>query len=202
MADQDREITLNTGKLLGFFFGIVILCGFFFVAGFTLGKSAVPAAPSSEILPLPSPAATAAKPPSAKAIGVKDCSATPEGCPPIGSNELAFSKTADSAANPAPVVVSAAPAAQSAPAMPAAAAAPEIPKTSVNYIVQVAAVSKQQDAEALASALRKKNYAVTVITPISDNLFRVQVGPFAEVKEAEAMRTRSLSDGYNPIVKR
>jgi len=201
MADQDREITLNTGKLLGVFFGVVIICAFFFVAGFTMGKNSAPAAPSSDTLPAPVPAATAAKPPSAKASGVKDCSTTPEGCPPVGSNELAFSKPADSA-NPAPGTVSAAPA-PTAPPNPAAAA-PEMPKppAQTTYMVQVAAVSKQQDAEALASALRRKNYAVTVTTPISDNLFRVQVGPFAELREAEAMRTRLLSDGYNPIVKR
>jgi cell division protein FtsN len=30
----------------------------------------------------------------------------------------------------------------------------------------------------------------------------VQVGPYAELKEAEAMRARLISDGYNPIVKK
>jgi cell division protein FtsN len=30
----------------------------------------------------------------------------------------------------------------------------------------------------------------------------VQVGPYAELKDAEAMRARLIGDGYNPIVKK
>jgi DedD protein len=32
-------------------------------------------------------------------------------------------------------------------------------------------------------------------------LFHVQVGPFTDRKDAEAMRTRLSGDGYNAIVK-
>ncbi|MFB3916580.1 MAG: SPOR domain-containing protein [Terriglobales bacterium] len=201
MADEDREITLGTGKLLGFFLGLVVVCAFFFVAGFTLGKNSVPTAPTAEVLPAPAPTSTTAKPSAVPTAAVKpDCSVTPEGCPPAGSNELAFSKeTVASAANPVPAALPAA-----TVSTPAPVTTPEAsrPVTQPSYTVQVAAVSKQQDAEALASALRKKSYQVNVITPTSDNLFHVQVGPFADIKDAEAMRTRLLSDGYNPIVKR
>ena len=34
-----------------------------------------------------------------------------------------------------------------------------------------------------------------------DPLFHVQVGPFTDKKDAEAMRTRLAGDGYNAIVK-
>ena len=34
-----------------------------------------------------------------------------------------------------------------------------------------------------------------------DPLFHVQVGPFSDKKDAEAMRTRLSGDGYNAIVK-
>jgi cell division septation protein DedD len=70
------------------------------------------------------------------------------------------------------------------------------------YFVQVAAVSKQEDAEALVDALKKKDYPAFVASQTSDKLFRVQLGPFAEMKEAEAMRTRLIGDGYSPIVKK
>ena len=71
------------------------------------------------------------------------------------------------------------------------------------YFVQVAAVSKQDDAEALVDALKKKEYPAFVASQAtSDKLFRVQLGPFAEVKEAEAMRTRLIGDGYSPILKK
>ena len=70
------------------------------------------------------------------------------------------------------------------------------------YMVQVAAVTKQEDADALVNALRKKQYPVFVTTVATDKLFHVQVGPFPDAKDAEAMRARLLGDGYNPIVKK
>ena len=71
------------------------------------------------------------------------------------------------------------------------------------YFVQVAAVSKQDDAEALVDALKKKQYPAFVASnAATDKLFRIQVGPFSDVKDAEAMRTRLTNDGYNPIVKK
>jgi len=68
--------------------------------------------------------------------------------------------------------------------------------------VQVAAVSRQEDAEALVEALKKKQYPAFTANSSGDKFYRVQVGPYAELKDAEAMRARLISDGYNPIVKR
>jgi len=70
------------------------------------------------------------------------------------------------------------------------------------YYVQVAAVSKQEDAEALVDALKRKQYPAFAANTASDKLFHVQVGPYAEIKDAEAMRTKLVSDGYNPILKK
>src|SRR5438105_9461820 len=38
MAEQDTELTLSTGKLLSFFFGMVVICGIFFSLGYLVGK--------------------------------------------------------------------------------------------------------------------------------------------------------------------
>ena len=77
------------------------------------------------------------------------------------------------------------------------------PIPAAGYFVQVAAVSKQEDAEALVDALKKKQYPAFVAANSStDKLFRVQVGPFGDIKEAEAMRMRLINDGYNPILKK
>src|SRR6266436_1457337 len=74
---------------------------------------------------------------------------------------------------------------------------------SASYFVQVAAVSKQEDAEALVEALKKKQYpAFTANNSTADKFYHVQVGPYTELKEAEAMRARLIGDGYNPIVKK
>jgi cell division septation protein DedD len=53
------------------------------------------------------------------------------------------------------------------------------------------------------SALQKKNYPVFISSNTgSDNLYHVQVGPFAELKDAEAMKSKLAGDGYNAIVKK
>ena len=69
-------------------------------------------------------------------------------------------------------------------------------------MVQVAAVSKQEDADALVKALRKKEYPVFVVTQADNKLFHVQVGPFSQQKDAEAMRAKLAGDGYNAIIKK
>ncbi len=70
------------------------------------------------------------------------------------------------------------------------------------YYVQVAAVSKQEDAD--ASSRRSQEEAVSGVSAStqSDKLFHVQVGPYADIKDAEAMRSKLISDGYNPILKK
>jgi len=71
------------------------------------------------------------------------------------------------------------------------------------FLVQVAAVSKREDADALVGALRNKQYPVFVVANVpGDRLFHVQVGPFSQLKDAEAVKARLSADGYNAIVKR
>ena len=69
-------------------------------------------------------------------------------------------------------------------------------------MVQVAAVSRREDAEVLKDALRRKQYPVLVINVPTDKLFHVQIGPFSDPKVAESMRSRLQGDGYNSILKR
>jgi DedD protein len=98
---------------------------------------------------------------------------------------------------PSATVASAVDAVHAAPDMPAAA-----PDTG-GYFVQVAAVTRKEDAEALVEALKKKQYpAFSANNPPSDKFYHVQVGPYPEMKDAEAMRARLIGDGYNPIVKK
>jgi len=71
-------------------------------------------------------------------------------------------------------------------------------------VVQIAAISREDDAVALAGALRKKDYNVFVVNnpAANDKLYHVQVGPFSTMQEAEAMKAKLIAEGYNPIVKR
>jgi cell division septation protein DedD len=72
-----------------------------------------------------------------------------------------------------------------------------------SYYVQVAAVTKKDDAQALLSALKRKSFAVFIASnEPHDRLYHVQVGPFGSIKDAEAVRAKLVADGYNPIVKK
>ena len=68
-------------------------------------------------------------------------------------------------------------------------------------MVQVAAVSHREDADLLVGALKARGYTVSARPTAGDNFIHVQVGPFSNKKDAEAMRQRLLSDGYNALLK-
>jgi DedD protein len=209
-SSEDTEITLGTAKLLGFFFGLVMVCAVFFALGYTLGrKSDAALSPLSTAAPLQTasnrnkPAGSASgqtAPPMTfyKAVEQKD--ANPQLTPATGAASTSPAPFAQ-AAEPSPDPSSAA-----TPTPPAQTANPPDPMAAIStsaYFVQVAAVSKQDDAEALVDALKKKQYPAFVAGNSSiDKLFRVQVGPFADIKDAEAMRARLINDGYNPILKK
>lgn len=198
-SSQDTEITLGTGKLLVLFFGLVGICAAFFAIGYSLGRKSEPAITTANAASAAQPAtgktkATAngpSQPPMTfyKAVEQKD--ANPELTPAPGAKS-------DTASNPA----NATPADGQAPAANAPDPMTTLP-AAASYFVQVAAVTKQEDAQALVDALKKKEYpAFVAANAAADKLFRIQVGPFSEIKDAEAMRTRLINDGYNPIVKK
>jgi len=56
-TNQDTEITLGTGKLLGIFFGLVFVCGAFFTLGYMLGHNVGSAGASTQIIGTTTPAA-------------------------------------------------------------------------------------------------------------------------------------------------
>ena len=67
--------------------------------------------------------------------------------------------------------------------------------------MQIAAVSHQEDADVLLSALRRRGYTVLTRSDAADKLIHVQVGPFGNRKEAETMRQKLAGDGYNAFIK-
>ncbi|MFZ0294925.1 MAG: SPOR domain-containing protein [Candidatus Sulfotelmatobacter sp.] len=205
-SSQDTEITLGTAKLLGIFFGLVMICAVFFALGYTLGRKSESGLPSAATLGLV-PAANGAKPASSAAgsssapmtfyKAVEQQNANPQLTPtdataaPPATDASAEKSTASSTAT--------SPDATQAANLPD----PMAPIPGTGYFVQVAAVSKQDDADALVDALKKKQYPAFVAnTSTSDKLYRVQTGPFGDIKEAEAMRARLINDGYNPILKK
>jgi cell division septation protein DedD len=72
--------------------------------------------------------------------------------------------------------------------------APVIPSGS--YVIQVAALMRQDDALAIASNLQKKHYSVYVQSPQKDKYYRVQVGPFKDQKSADAAKKGLEGEGF------
>lgn len=68
-------------------------------------------------------------------------------------------------------------------------------------MVQIAAISRPEDADVLISALQKRGFNASARRDTSDNLLHIQVGPFATRQQAMDMRSRLLNDGYNAILK-
>jgi cell division septation protein DedD len=76
---------------------------------------------------------------------------------------------------------------------------PALP-TANQLMVQVAAVSHQEDATVLINALRQHGYAASAQRDPSDSLIHVRVGPFTTREQANQMAKRLLDDGYNAMV--
>lgn len=191
----DTEITLGTGKLLLLFFGLVALCAVFFGMGYSLGHSSGRTG-----------IAEAAAPPAGTPANARN---TPRANESGKQSDLTFykaveQKNADSTLAPAAQTNSTPPegadgSANKGPSAPDPAAI----ASGSSYFVQVAAVSKQEDAESLVEALKKKQYpAFTANGSGADKLYHVQVGPYGDVKDAESMRGKLIGDGYNPILKK
>jgi len=160
---NDPEITVSTGKMVGLFVALVVVCALFFGFGYSMGKSA---AVSASMRPAPAIVVTGQR--AAGLPAAASASSTSTTAPASSSTQDAHSTAATG-----------------------------------NYFLQIAAVTRQEDAEALVAALRKKEYAVFAVNNApSDKLFHVQIGPFGNPKDAESLRVKLVGDGYNPIVKK
>ena len=189
-SSQDTEITLGTGKLLGIFFLMVAICAAFFTMGYLFGRSSTTMAASTTVVStVPGAGNNPASKPSAGGNRAAD---TPQ---PAANS----STTSQAPSTPQPTLLPV----KATEESPTAPSAETRTAASGSYMVQVAAVSRQEDAEILVNALRKKQYPVLMVANVpGDSLFHVQVGPFTDPKEAEAMRSRLAGDGYNAIVKK
>jgi DedD protein len=199
-STDDREISLGTGTILGIFFALALLCAVFFGIGYSSGRKSVQTA------------ITAATPQPANSGGIFS-NFKPSAGSPIGSSvqaEAPRDPDGQIVTNPvtpseeAPPTKAALVTSRSSSTKPPMDTAPApMPTVDPNgtTMVQVAAVSHQEDADTLVTALKKKGYGVFIRKETQDRLLHVQVGPFATHKEGDVMRQHLLADGYNAIVK-
>jgi DedD protein len=207
---SDTELTLSTTTLLGIFFGLVLLCGLCFGLGYSVGRrgnadlgsglqpeaNAQTTSLADAFHPKPSArTATPAEPPPTDTTTVPP--GTDDGpIPPTGV------QPAQSPAVPAATPIQP----QVRPALPPATttAQPMSPLSPVGaagtLMVQVAAVSNQEDADVLTGALRKRGYPVNERRDAADGMVHVRIGPFTTRDDANKWRMKLLNDGYNAII--
>lgn len=215
-TSSEREISLSPSTVLGIFFLLAILCAVFFGFGYSMGRRSAtasiaaanatgddtPLKATGDSKPSPSQSNQNLTPADAAAAATSDNSDSPQAVAssapveetpaPVKSQPHLQHVVAKSTPVPPPVAPATSPKAPTA--RPVAAAGPPA-------LVQIAAVSHQEDADMLVSALKRKGYTVAVRHEPQDKLFHIQLGPFPTRKDADAIRQRLATDGYNAIVK-
>ncbi len=195
---------LESRHLVGLFLGVVLLCSVFFTLGYVMGRTqyggAVHAADSPErAASRPVPASPRAKQaPPAPASGEWDFYANKSDDRLEPSASAPVSSPAPAAEQPAlPRSESRAP---NAAARPVRFAPPKMFGKTI--VLQVAAVTHQSDALAVADALQRKRFPSFVVAPSSDNFYRVQVGPYVDERAAESAKNALSHAGFKAIIKR
>ena len=176
----DTELTMGPMLLLGLFFGLALLCCLCFGAGYSMGRRSAHVSTATGQPPVAGTAVQAAS-------SLPKPSAAPQNISQKPQPAMAAAPTSASAQPAAALPVPA------IKAEPANAPAPGL-------MVQIAAVSHQEDADVLVGALRQRGYAASASRDAADNQFHVRIGPFANRNDASAMRKKLIYDGYNAIV--
>jgi DedD protein len=205
---------LESRHLVGLFLGVVLLCAVFFTLGYVMGRNQYGGSVHAQENPFDSRTLVhpSVKPKSADAMQAGANSANNEN----NSEWDFYSKKGDTSGADAKLSIPAptsnsAPAAESKPATsklssakPAqpAGAYPQPHLVRGSIVLQVAAVTRQGDALAMADVLQQKRFPSFVVAPTTDSFYRVQVGPFRDEKSADAARTELDRDGFMAIIKR
>ena len=159
------------------FGGVVILCSIFFILGMLLGRT------------------------QAKTVARESVAAVlPEEADPA-ELDLTFYETVDQIEPPpleSAIVLG------SDPPPPAQSARPLVRTVGRDVTLQIAALSRADQAARLQKEVWAKGFPVFVLRPGSDDasgLHRVQVGPLSEA-EVAGVQARLEAAGYKPIVRR
>ncbi len=191
-SNSGLAMVLESRHLVGVFLAAVVLGGVFFTLGYVLGRSQQADTRLAGPRPAPGPKA-AGQPQPSRSVGT-----SPGMEPVIPPADWNFYKKAEKTK---PQLVQPPPLEKerksSGPSPDPVAAAP----TGARTVIQVAALKSVDDARHLAARLKRKRYAAFVVVPGADPYYRVQVGPFADARKAEAVRQKLERDGFKAIVK-
>jgi septal ring-binding cell division protein DamX len=208
------ERVLEGRHVIGLFIAVLVLSGLFFTLGYVMGRNQYEGQASAADLPLKPEIRAFSKPDAAAKRANKSAPAeTPTETEAPASSEWEFYHAGESNKAEDRLRPSAA-----APAT-AKKNEPSIVKTNASartagsssknssgalgggYTLQVAAMSKEADALELAKQLQKKKFPAFVVSPRGDKYFRVEVGPYADPKAADAARKGLEGAGFKAFVK-
>ena len=197
---------LESRHVIGLFMLMLLFSGVFFTLGYVMGRNEYDGSvrAATDFFKKPRNAVT----PKMEANSKRASNPAPAGkptdtaAPPNSDWEFYHagdSKKTEDHLRPLPVAVKAAPPPRTSGASSKALNAPSIPGGS--YTLQVAALRKESVALELANRLQKKKFPAFVLPPQGDKYYRVQVGPYADSKSADAARKGLEDAGFKAIVK-
>src|ERR1700745_1192161 len=194
------ERVLESRHVIGLFMLMLLFSGVFFTLGYVMGRNEYDGSgrAATDFFKKPRNSVT----PKMEANSKRPSNPAPAAAPPNSYWEVYHagdSKKTEDHLRPVPVAVKAAPPPRPSGASPKALNAPSIPGGS--YTLQVAALRKESVALELANRLQKKKFPAFVLPPQGDKYYRVQVGPYADSKSADAARKGLEDAGFKAIVK-
>lgn len=213
---RDREIALGTTTLLGIFFALALLLAVVFGLGYSFGSSRHPASATAAATDPSSPNFSSFKPAPGSPLSQQPnypapASTTPVATyiPPAASSTVTIKDPSPNTPRQTPTDFD--PDANITSGRPVPAPPPPAPRPVIlpapaapqqtSFMVQVAAFTREDDADPVMKELKRRGYAVAIRSVPQDQLMHVQVGPFSTRKDAEAMRQRLLADGFNAMIK-
>jgi len=219
------ERVLESRHLVGMFLGVVFLCGVFFTLGYVMGRTQYgnpvhaaeslmrnaprlidPGSPSTTPPPLPRARNAQPAAPVVPSSGEWDFygKKNNDTIPAAAPNPAPSASSKAPIKSPIPAVETKKSGSDSAPATKTVAGKRYQPPTMLKGAItlQIAALTREADALAMADALQQKHFPSFVVTPTTDNFYRVQVGPYSDISAAENAKRQLDREGFKAIIKR
>jgi len=211
------ERVLESRHVIGLFMLMLLFSGVFFTLGYVMGRNQYDGqvrAATDPHIKLQNPFSHKPEPATKRAGNATPAEAPTETAAPPNSDWEFYhagdgKKTVDRLKPAVPVT---APVEKNAPVLVKTPATPTSVGNSAKsmnatpgpvgaYTLQVAAVSREADALELATRLQHMKFPAFVLAPRGDKYYRVQVGPYADQKNADAARKGLEGAGFKAIVK-
>jgi septal ring-binding cell division protein DamX len=211
------ERVLESRHVIGLFMLMLLFSGVFFTLGYVMGRSQYDGQVRASVEPRSKPVVPASAKP--EPVSKRASKTVPSETPPdtaapkdpdwefyhAGDNKKPedhlkpVSAASPATPNSAPAIVRTAGPSKTASSPSKSSNALLVPGGT--YTLQVAALTKESDALELATRLQKQKFPAFVLSPHADKYFRVQVGPYADQKTADAARKGLEGAGFKAIVK-